>query len=296
MSNYFKGKTAVVTGAASGFGLGISERLLALGAKHVWMADFNEAQLGKEAARLAERYGDKVTPITANSMKREEVEGVIDRAAAEDGQLDFVFNNAGRPMTKPTEQIDPKEFEDLVQLNYLGVVYGVLAALKYMLPQKSGHIINTASCGGLFPGPYQTAYASTKSAVITMTRCMAYEYDGTGVHFTQISPLNVATNIFSAQAREQLRTEGKSEAEIEKITAGLKPPEGAMSLDDALDCVFAGIENQEVDVIFGEEGYFYYYMMCTDKPRFDKLMLGLAHTRREYYDAIARGENVPFPG
>lgn len=299
MNEYFKDKVAVVTGAASGFGLGISQRLLKYGAKAVWMSDFNEFTLTREAARLKEEYPGRVKTAVVNAMNREEIEGLIERAANEDGSLDLLFNNAGRPMTKPSEDLTAEEFESLVRLNYLGVAYGTLAALKIMLKQGSGHIVNTASCGGLVPGPFQAAYASTKAAVITMTRCMAYEYAGTGLHFTQFSPMNVATNIFGAQEAERLRKEGKSEEEIDRVLAAykaLKAPAGTMSLEDALDEVFAGIEELRTDIIFGQDGRDVYKLYCTDRPAFDALALEISAKRKAFYAALKRGEDVVFPG
>lgn len=299
MSVYFQDKIAVVTGAASGFGLGISRRLLTLGAEKVWMADFNKTALEREAGRLGELFPGRVEAVAANSMKRGDVEGLIERAARESGRIDFLFNNAGRPMTKPTEDLTVEEFEDLVQLNYLGVVYGVLAAIKIMLKQGSGHIVNTASCGGLIPPPFQTAYASTKAAVIAMTRCLAYEYAGTGVYFSQLSPMNVATNIFAAQGAEAMRKAGKSEEEIElalEKLRSLKAPDDAMSVEDALDEVFDGIEKHETDIIFGQDGRDYYRLFYTDRPAFDALMIDLGAKRKAFYEAAKRGEDVPFPG
>lgn len=296
MRDYFKDKTAVVTGAASGFGLGISRRLLEYGAKNVWMADFNRPLLDREAGKLEKAYPGRVTAVAANSMVRADVEGLVTRAANESERLDFIFNNAGRPMTKPSEDLTVEEFEDLIKLNYMGVMYGVLSALRIMLPQGSGHIVNTASCGGLLPAPFQAAYASTKAAVITMTRCMAYEYHGSGIYFSQISPMNVATNIFGAELGDKLRREGKSEKEIERATAGIKPPEGAMPIEDALDEVFDGIEAKRTDIIFGQDGRDAYKLFCTDRPSFDRHMLELAEKRSVFYAAIKHGEDAVFPG
>jgi NADP-dependent 3-hydroxy acid dehydrogenase YdfG len=87
---------------------------------------------------------------------------------------------------------------ELVQLNYLGVVYGTMAALPFLEAQGWGHVINTASAGGLMPFAYQSAYASTKAAVISFTQCLDMEYSDRDIHFTSISPPNVATNIYKA--------------------------------------------------------------------------------------------------
>lgn len=296
MSNeYFKDKTAIVTGAASGFGLGFSQRLLSLGARKVWMADFDAQKLGEQADKLKALYPGRVEAVRANAMARADVEGLVERAARESGGLDFIFNNAGRPMTKPSEDLSVEEFEDLIRLNYMGVMYGTLAALKVMLPRNRGHIVNTASCGGLMPAPYQTAYASTKAAVIAMTRCLAYEYAHTGIHFSQISPMNVATNIFTAQLREELRRAGESKENIEKTAAKIIAPD-AMPLDEALDYIFAEITKQVADIILGQDGRAAYRQFCEDRLAFDKWAAALAASRRAFYEAAKRGEDVQFPG
>ena len=296
MSRYFQDKVAVVTGAASGFGLEISRRLLQERAKAVYMGDFNELALTRQSGLLSERYPGRVFPVLANSAKREDVENLVNMAAQNAGSLDFIFNNAGRPMTKPTEDITVEEFNSLIDLNLKGVVYGVLTALPIMLAQGNGHIVNTSSVGGLLPTPFQTAYAATKSAVVTMTRCMSYEYAGTDIHFSHICPTNVATRIFSAQLAEEMRQRGKCEEEIEKILSEAKPPQGAMPLDEAIDYVFEELERKSVDIIFGQDGRDGYELFCKNKKEFDNNILKLADARREFYAAVKRGEPAVFPG
>ncbi len=294
--SYYAEKTAVVTGAATGFGLAIAERLLSLGAAGVWMGDFNETKLIREAERLNRRYPGKAHAVRCNCMVTQDVYALIAAAAAEGGRLDFVFNNAGRPMTRPIGYIKPEEFEDLVKLNYLGVVHGTMAALPITEKQGSGHIVNTASCGGLIPAAYQSAYASTKAAVITFTRCLAYEYDNTAIRFSQISPMNVATDIFKAETINKLREAGKSEEEIERATAGIRPPAGTMPLDEAIDYIFDKLEQGDVDIIFGEDGREYYRLFCEDRPAFNAKIKPMTEARRAFYEAIKRGEEAVFPG
>ena len=298
MGNYYSDKVAVVTGAASGLGLGFSERLLQEGVRTLWMADYNAAQLKRETERLNQQYPGKVFSAVTDCSRRGEVESLIEQAVQKTGGLDLLFNNAGRPMTRPTEKIDVEDFEKLVQLNYLGVVYGTLAALKIMLEKGHGHIINTASCGGLLPIPFQAAYGSTKAAVIEFTRCLALEYFDTDIHFSQISPTNVATNIFTAEQENGMRKQGKSETEIAAALAKIKPPQDAILLQDAVDYTFEKIAEKEVDIIFGEGGRTLYRLFCQDQQKFnEEFAYQMARKRRAFYEAYYNGdETVVFPG
>ena len=205
--NYVHRKCAVITGAASGLGLGIATRFLENGGRSVYMADYNGPLLQKEAEKLATTYPGKVFAHQTDVTDKAQVQRLIDRVAEENGGIDFLFNNAGRPMTRPTGKTSMEDFEGLIQLNLLGTVYGTLAALEVMSRQGCGHIVNTASFGGLIPAPYQAAYCATKAAVISMTRSMSYEYAGSGIFFSQFSPANVATPIFAVEQSEQI---GKS--------------------------------------------------------------------------------------
>lgn len=300
---YFSNKTAVVTGAASGLGFGLAERLLEYGARAVFLADRNAYALESAAARLSQRYPGKVFCRVTDVSDSAQVEALVQQTAA-NGPLDFMFNNAGIPFTQPTESMDASDFTRIAQVNYLGTAYGVLAALKVMLPQKAGHIVCTASMGGLVPTPFQAAYASTKAAVITMTRSLSYEYAGTGLRFSQISPANVATPIFKAELMESLRRQGKSEEEIEALTSSIAPPPGSMPLETALDLIFDGLEAGNVDIICWDQGGDPAGLFYTDRPQFDAYLLGIAKSRRAYYDECARlkaqfGEKAvlpPFPG
>lgn len=298
MKNYYTDKVAIVTGAASGLGLGFSERLLQDNVRALWMADYNSAQLESEAVRLSQQYPGKVFSVVTDCSKRNDVESLIGQAVQKSGGLDFLFNNAGRPMTRPSERIDIEDFEQLVQLNYLGVVYGTLSALKVMLEQGHGHIINTASCGGLLPLPFQAAYGSTKAAVIEFTRCLALEYFETDIHFSQISPTNVTTNIFKVEQENGLRKQGKSEAEIAAIISQIKPPPGSIPLQEAVNYSFEKIADKEVDIVFGEDGRTLYRVFCQDIHKYnEEYAYEIARKRRAFYEAYYGGDKtVVFPG
>ncbi len=202
MHDMFKDLKVIVTGAASGFGYAIAERLLKYGAAEVWLFDFNAFKLEEARDVSSEEFPNRVFSKHVDISVEGEVEAAIDEVYERSGRIDMLFNNAGRPMTFSTIDIAPEDFRKLSDLNYMGVLMVTLKVLPMMEKAGKGYVINAASMGGLVPLPFQAAYASTKAAVITFTRCLAYEYYGTDIQFMQYSPANVATNIFFAQEAE----------------------------------------------------------------------------------------------
>lgn len=261
MSGYFENKVAVVTGAASGIGLGITEHLLARGAKAVFMGDIKEENLTKESGRLNQKYPGKVIPQLTDVTKLEQVEKLIHAAKAFDGHLDFVFNNAGMGMTYPTEKITWEIWKFIMDLNFWGVVYGTYTAIPIMREQGYGHIINTGSITGRVPVPYQAVYAASKSAVISMTESLQYELETEGLNFSVFCPGNVRTPIFGEMA----------------------PPPDSISVDEAVDYVFQELEKKSLVIIFPQKMRDFDELYRQNHAEFEKIARSLAAERRENY-------------
>ena len=261
MSEYFENKVAVITGAASGIGLGITEELLKRGASAIFMGDLNEANLDKESDRLKSVYPGKVFPLLTDVTKCDEVQNLVSTAKERGGQLDFLFNNAGMGMTLPTEVITFEIWRYIVELNLMGVVYGTYCAIPIMKEQRCGHIITTASLAGKVPFPYQAVYTSTKSAVISMMESLQYELESYGLNFSYICPGNVNTPIF----------------------AGIQAPADSVSIEDAVEYIIAEVEKKSLGIIFPETAREIDYLYRENRDNFDKLMRKLADERRENY-------------
>lgn len=261
MSGYFEGKVAAVTGAASGIGLGLTEELLARGARAVFMGDLAPDKLKAASERLKASHPDKVFPVLTDVTRQDQVEELIGGARNLEGHLDFVFNNAGMGMTLPTEQITFDIWRFVVDLNLMGVVYGTYTAIPIMREQGFGHIVNTASIAGLVPIPYQAVYAATKSAVISMTESLHYELSPDGLRFSVFCPSNVKTAIFGAMA----------------------PPPDVISVEDAVTTILDEVERKSLIIVLPQMARDIYGLYRTDREAFDGQMEQLARERRENY-------------
>ena len=261
MAGYFEGKVAVVTGAASGIGLGLTEHLLARGARAAYMGDVQAENLARESERLNQEYSGRVFPVLTDVTKLDQVVALIDAAKASDGHLDFVFNNAGMGMTLPTERITFDIWRFIIDLNVMGVVYGTYTAIPIMREQGFGHVVNTASMAGLIPIPYQAVYAASKSAVISMTECLQYELNAEGFQFSVFCPGNVKTAAFGS----------------------LAPPPDSISVDDAVNYILDEIEKKSLIIVFPQIQRDAYALYRTDRQEFDRQIAKLAAERRENY-------------
>ena len=261
MAGYFADKVAVVTGAASGIGLGITEGLLSRGARAVFMGDVNEKNLEKESGRLGEVHPGKVFPLVTDVTRLEQVDRLIKGAKTLEGHLDFVFNNAGMGMTLPTEKITFEIWRFIVDLNLMGVVHGTYTAIPIMREQGFGHIINTGSITGLVPVSYQAVYAATKGAVIRMTESLQYELEEEGLMFSVICPGNVITPIFG----------------------NLTPPPNSVTVSEAVDYIFEEVGKKSLLIVFPQQMRDYDTLYRMDRKEFDRISRETARERRENY-------------
>lgn len=177
----FAGRTAVVTGAASGIGRAAAERLLAEGATVVG-GDLQPDGVPDGASAVALDVADPGA-----------VRDLIDTALAVTGRIDVLLNNAGLGSTASVVDCSPEEWDRVFAVNVRGVFLCLQAALPHMLERGSGAIVNTASVAGIIGFPARAAYCASKGAVIALTKQVAVEYAGTGVRCNCVSPGTVDT-------------------------------------------------------------------------------------------------------
>jgi NADP-dependent 3-hydroxy acid dehydrogenase YdfG len=230
-SEFFGGKVAVVTGASTGIGLGLSRKLLESGAE-VYMSSRTPAHIA-EAAESLRRYGDKVHAQVLDVRDEKAVAEYMDYVAAR-GRVDYLFCNAGVGFGQPYEVTKREDWNTIFDVNVFGLVNCVHSMLPHLMRQGSGHIVIVSSVAGISPLPYQTVYVASKHAVYGFARCLRYELEDKNIKVSVICPGAVATNIFYRSLDYSLHFE-------------LPQPPNAISIDQAGDEILAGIRNgQEV--------------------------------------------------
>ena len=187
------GQVAVVTGATSGIGAATARALAAAGAKLV-VSGRREDRLASLAAEL-EAGGTEVRSVTADLGTNEGAQAVVDAAIAAFGRLDVLVNNAGVMFLSPIDDADPADWDAMIRVNLLGVMYASRAALPQMRQQKSGHIVNVSSVSGRFAGPTQGGYNASKWGVNGFSEALRREVHQDGIKVTLIEPGIVATEL-----------------------------------------------------------------------------------------------------
>jgi NAD(P)-dependent dehydrogenase (short-subunit alcohol dehydrogenase family) len=197
------GRVAVVTGAASGIGLGLCQRFAAEGMRVV-MADVEEPALREQAGRLSGR-GAWVLPVVTDVSSAEQVEALRDAAVRSFGSVHLLCNNAGVGGSHgPLWEISPGDWEWVLGVNLGGVINGIRAFVPLLLEQHAAHVVNTASVFGVFAGALGP-YGISKHAIVALSETLYLQLRALGAGHVGVSvlcPGAVRTN-FAASARNR---------------------------------------------------------------------------------------------
>ena len=191
------GRVAVVTGAASGIGLALTEALVAAGAK-VAMADVDEAELAGQAGRL-EAAGADVLGVLCDVGRPEDVARLADQTIDHFGAVNILCNNAGVAPGGPMLETSPADWRWIVDVNLLGVAHGVVILGPLIVEAGEGHIVNTASEAGLCTTPMLGMYNATKHGVVGLSEALYRELEDTDVGVSVLCPELVDTRIFESE-------------------------------------------------------------------------------------------------
>jgi NAD(P)-dependent dehydrogenase (short-subunit alcohol dehydrogenase family) len=238
----FEGKTAVVTGAASGIGFALAERF-AQAHMHVVLADIEESALDRAVATLAKRQ-HRVVGVLVDTMVKESVRTLAERAIAEFGKVHVLCNNAGvasgSEAGKAVWEIADADWDWVMGVNFWGVLYGLQAFLPHMLAHgEAGHVVNTASLAGLLPGG--GPYSVSKHGVLALTEGLHRDLKlrGAAIGASVLCPGFVNTQIFDAERNRptNLGSRSASAGALQMkamLESGKQPEEIAGTVFDAI--------------------------------------------------------------
>ncbi len=236
MSENIKGKVVVITGASSGLGEAAARLLSAQGATVVLGA--RRLELLQELAHELNGGGGKAIAVETDVTDCDQVKHLVNAAVEKYGRVDVMINNAGMMQLSPLEALKLDEWDNMIDINIKGVLYGIAAALPHMKKQKAGHIINVSSVAGHTVMPLGAVYCATKHAVRALSEGLRME----------VKPYNLRTTIISPGA---IDTELPSHITDEETAAGVqKLYEGhAIPADSfARAVVFAISQPDDVDI------------------------------------------------
>jgi NAD(P)-dependent dehydrogenase (short-subunit alcohol dehydrogenase family) len=232
------GKVAVVTGGASGIGRGLCRRLAAAGLD-VAVADIDAAGALAVAGELRES-GVRALGVAVDVSDRESVSALADRTFAELGGVHVVCNNAGVIVGGTLCDATEDDWRWLLSVNLGGVVNGCTVFTPRLVEQgQGGHIVNTASVGGLLAGPGLSLYCTSKFAVVGLSQSLRAELAPHSIGVSALCPAAVRTKLVDADRNrpsEFARTGGGAEMMRAAVVGGLDP-------DEVGDCVVRGIRS-----------------------------------------------------
>jgi NAD(P)-dependent dehydrogenase (short-subunit alcohol dehydrogenase family) len=210
-----KNKSIIITGAAMGLGLAAAKELASQGA-NLTLVDFNEKSLTDAHKELANEFPSvKIVTVVGDASKEEDVKKYVDEAVKAFGRIDGLYNNAGiEGKQAPMTEYDINVFKKVIDINLMGVYYGMRYVIPVMQKQKYGRIVNVASVGGIRGVQNQIAYVATKHAVTGMTKNAALEHGRDGITTNAIAPGAILTPMV-AEAFKQVNPADPKKAESE---------------------------------------------------------------------------------
>lgn len=191
----FAGKTAFVTGAASGIGLAMARSFLDRG-MNVMMVDVEKAVLEQTMHGLS-NYGDRVGHAVADVSVGEEINAAAERAIARFGKVHVLCNNAGVSRAGALDDMALSDWEWVIGVNLYGTIHGIRAFVPHMKAHgEASHIVNTSSIAGVTAQALGGTYATTKFAIVGISEVLRQELEGTGIGVSVLCPGWTKTNMF----------------------------------------------------------------------------------------------------
>ena len=251
----FEGRTAVITGGASGLGLAMARRFAREGVRLV-LADVQADALERTAAEF-EAAGTPVLAVRCDVSRAEDLERLRDEAVARFGAVHILCNNAGVAPGGLAWESTVADWQWCLGVNVYGVIHGLRSFVPLMLAQEDeAHIVNTASVAGLLSPPGMGIYCVSKHAVVTLTECLHHDLAGRSdkVRASVLCPAYVPTGIHDSERNrpEELRNapQPKSEDDLAREAALRHAVQsGRISAEQVADNVFEAVRDERFYIL-----------------------------------------------
>jgi NAD(P)-dependent dehydrogenase (short-subunit alcohol dehydrogenase family) len=277
MMNDLRGKTAFITGGASGIGFGMAHAFGRAG-MNVVVADI-DTEVARKAADMLHRDQIKAVPVHCDVTLRSEVQRAALDAVGAFGKIHIVCNNAGVAVGGPLGTVGDRDWDWIIDVNLKGVVYGVETFLPLIKSHgEGGHFVNTASMAGMVSPPNMEPYSATKFAVVAMSEGWAPQLAPLGIGMSVLCPGFVKTRIHESGRARQSRygerapdtrsDEARSEA-AKMVQAGIDP-------DVVGERVLEAIKAGELYIFTHPE------MRAAVEVRFEAIRAGFKHAEESH--------------
>jgi NAD(P)-dependent dehydrogenase (short-subunit alcohol dehydrogenase family) len=236
--DFFSNKVVIITGGASGIGAAIGKAIARRGAEVV-LVD-RQADVADGVAAEIRARGGRALAEEADVRSCHSLTSLVERTVARAGRIDCFFNNAGISVGGEAHTYRSCDWDDVLDVNLRGVTNGIQAVYPVMVRQRAGHIVNTASVAGLLPIAGQLSYATSKHAIVGLSKSLRVEAKRYGVRVSVLCPGIVRTAILTGGRYGRLNVAGLDDEKALALVEQTRPMEADVFAEKALRAVARG--------------------------------------------------------